>query len=51
VCFKSCEDKDAFLRAARLIAVGDKYLDGYAVARTLGIEMPTDTDSTPPIPE
>lgn len=43
VCFKSREDKEAFLRAARLMAVGDKYLDGYAVARTLDIEMPTDT--------
>ena len=44
LCFKSREDKDAFLRAARLMAIGDKYLDGYAVARQLGIEMPsTDT--------
>lgn len=42
VCFKTREDKDAFLAAARLMAIGDKYLDGYAVARTLGIPMPTD---------
>jgi hypothetical protein len=42
VCFKTREDKDAFLTAARLLALGDKYLDGYAVARTLGIPMPTD---------
>jgi len=44
VCFKSRADKDAFLAAARLMPVGDKYLDGYAVARTLGIEMPTNED-------
>jgi hypothetical protein len=44
VCFKSRADKDAFLAAARLMQVGDKYLDGYAVARTLGIEMPTNED-------
>jgi hypothetical protein len=44
VCFKSRADKDAFLAAARLMPVGDKYLDGYAVARTLGIPMPTDED-------
>lgn len=39
VCFKSREDKEAFLRAAGLAQIGDKYLDGYAVARALGIEM------------
>lgn len=42
VCFKTREDKDAFLAAARLLPVGDKYLDGYAVARTLGIPVPTE---------
>lgn len=46
VCFKSREDKEAFLRGARLLAVGDKYLDGYVVARTLGITMPTDDTDT-----
>ena len=44
MCFKSRADKDAFLTAARLIAVGDKYLDDYAVARTLGIPIPTNED-------
>jgi hypothetical protein len=44
LCFKSRADKEAFLRAAGLMAVGDKYLDGYAVARVLGIHMP-DTDT------
>ncbi|MBP2320475.1 hypothetical protein JOF56_000860 [Kibdelosporangium banguiense] len=44
LCFKSREDKEAFLKAAGLMAVGDKYLDGYAVARVLDIPMPsTDT--------
>lgn len=40
VCFKSRQDKDTFLAAAGLNSIGDKYLDGYAVARVLGIEMP-----------
>lgn len=46
VCFKTREDKDAFLATARLMAVGDKYLDGYAVARALGIALPINNDST-----
>ncbi|GAB3873816.1 hypothetical protein GCM10029964_014710 [Kibdelosporangium lantanae] len=40
VCFKSREDKDAFLAAAGLVVIGDKYLDGYATARTLNVPMP-----------
>jgi hypothetical protein len=40
VCFKSRQDKDAFLAAAGLVVIGDKYLDGYATARTLGVPMP-----------
>ncbi|MER7009923.1 hypothetical protein ABT324_00645 [Saccharopolyspora sp. NPDC000359] len=39
VCFKSREDKEKFLRNAGLLAIGDKYMDGYAVARVLGVEM------------
>jgi hypothetical protein len=46
LCFKSRADKDAFLAAARLLVVGDKYLDGYAAAAILGIPMPADTDET-----
>ncbi|XVV05344.1 hypothetical protein ACQPW3_08110 [Actinosynnema sp. CA-248983] len=42
VCFKTRADKEAFLAAARLMPIGDKYLDGYAVARALGIPMPTE---------
>ncbi|MCU1680179.1 MAG: hypothetical protein JWQ81_918 [Amycolatopsis sp.] len=45
VCFKTRKDKDAFLAAARLLAVGDKYLDGYAVARVLGIPTLTEDDT------
>ncbi|MBM7771741.1 hypothetical protein JOD54_001945 [Actinokineospora baliensis] len=42
LCFKTRADKEAFLRAARLLILGDKYLDGHAAARILGIPMPTD---------
>lgn len=41
LCFKSREDKDAFLKAARLMHIGDKYLDGRAAAVVLGVDMPT----------
>ncbi|ONI87357.1 hypothetical protein ALI22I_23340 [Saccharothrix sp. ALI-22-I] len=44
VCFKTRADKEAFLAAARLMSIGDKYLDGYVVARVLGIPMPTDAE-------
>lgn len=40
LCFKSREEKDAFLRAARLWHVGDKYLDGRAAAAVLGVDLP-----------
>jgi hypothetical protein len=39
LCFKSREDKDTFLQRAKLFAIGDKYLDGYAVAGVLGVPM------------
>lgn len=39
VCFKSREDKERFLNRAGLLRVGDKYLDGYQVARILGIDV------------
>ncbi|MFK0249269.1 hypothetical protein ACIQUM_31610 [Amycolatopsis azurea] len=39
VCFKTREDKEKFLRNAKLLAIGDKYMDGYAVASTLGVPM------------
>ncbi len=43
LCFTSREEKDAFLHAARLFHIGDKYLDGRAAAAVLGVTMP-DTD-------
>ena len=42
LCFKTREDKERFLTRAKLLAIGDKYLDGYAVARVLGISMDDD---------
>ncbi len=39
VCFKTREDKEKFLRNAKLLPIGDKYMDGYAVARALGVPM------------
>lgn len=44
VCFKTREDKEAFLHAAKLIAIGDKYLDGYQVARLIGMDLDLDQD-------
>lgn len=47
VCFKTRQDKEDFLAAAELLLIGDKYLDGYATAKQLGITMPTrDTNDT-----
>ncbi|WNV86582.1 hypothetical protein [Umezawaea sp. Da 62-37] len=40
LCFKSRAEKDAFLHAARLFHVGDKYLDGRAAALALGVDLP-----------
>ncbi|MCS7484668.1 hypothetical protein ACFFQW_45115 [Umezawaea endophytica] len=40
LCFKSRDEKDAFLHAARLFHIGDKYLDGLAAAAVLGVAMP-----------
>ena len=41
VCFNSRDDKEAFLKAvkANKNVMGDKYLDGYKLARLLGVEM------------
>ena len=40
VCFSSREQKETFLKAMDLIAHGDKYLDGYEVAKKFNIELP-----------
>ncbi len=41
VCFTSREDKEAFLKAAnaKKNLMGDKYLDGYKLAKLLGLDM------------
>lgn len=40
VCFRDREHKDAFLAAVGASRLGDKYLDGHALARLLGIDLP-----------
>lgn len=40
LCFQTREQKEAFLKALNLLAIGDKYLDGQEVARVLGVELP-----------
>lgn len=37
VCFRTREQKEKFLTLAKLIELGDKYLDGEAVAKSLNI--------------
>jgi hypothetical protein len=38
VCFKSRADKDAFMAAVGAVRrLGDKYIDGYALSKQLGI--------------
>ncbi|USX56337.1 hypothetical protein [Lentzea sp. HUAS12] len=41
LCFKSREDKEAFLKYAGLMHIGDKYLDGHAAAALLGVDLTT----------
>ncbi len=38
-CFPSRESKDAFLSAVGAARLGDKYIDGVALAKILGIEL------------
>lgn len=40
LCFQSREQKERFLEAMQWLADGDKYLDGPAIARKLGIGLP-----------
>lgn len=42
VCFKNRRDKEAFLAAIKAGRLGDKYLDGYALAKLLGVELPSE---------
>lgn len=52
VCFQTRDQKEQFLRAMGLITLGDKYLDGWAVAKRLRVpldraeEVPYNTGKT-----
>lgn len=39
LCFQSRDQKEEFLRALDLIQHGDKYLDGWTVAKKLGVRL------------
>lgn len=39
LCFQTSEQKERFLEALKIIDLGDKYLDGLAVANRLGIDL------------
>lgn len=41
LCFQTREQKEVFLKALKLIELGDKYIDGQAAARVLGVELPS----------
>ena len=40
ICFETREQKEAFLRASRTAALGDKYIDGKRFAAMLKISLP-----------
>jgi hypothetical protein len=40
ICFSSREQKEHFLKQTNLLEIGDKYLDGYKVAKKFNIELP-----------
>jgi len=40
LCFQSREAKEAFLAATSTARLGDKYIDGHAFAKALGIDLP-----------
>ena len=45
--FQTREEKEAFLKAAKLFEHGDKYLDGHFVAKKLGIQFEKDQTGYP----
>jgi len=47
VCFQSREEKESFLKNSGLIDFGDKYLDGWDVAKTMGIAIEKDSSGYP----
>ena len=40
LCFRSREAKEAFLAATSTSRLGDKYVDGHAFAKALGVDLP-----------
>lgn len=40
LCFRSRKHKEAFIAGAGAARLGDKYVDGHAFARSLGIDLP-----------
>ncbi|OGA98131.1 MAG: hypothetical protein A3E79_11785 [Burkholderiales bacterium RIFCSPHIGHO2_12_FULL_61_11] len=40
LCFQTREQKEHFLREAKLLQHGDKYIDGALLAKRMGIELP-----------
>lgn len=40
LCFQTREQKDHFLREAKLLQAGDKYIDGALLAKRMGITLP-----------
>lgn len=47
ICFQTREQKEEFLHKAHLIDLGDKYLDGMAVAKVMGIKLTSRIPSMP----
>ena len=39
VCFRDRDSKDAFLKAINAARLGDKYIDGHALARLLKVDI------------
>ncbi|WGH92105.1 hypothetical protein QDX21_07115 [Auritidibacter ignavus] len=42
VCFKNRGHKEKFLKAIDALPIGDKYLDGYKLAKLLGVDLEVD---------
>jgi hypothetical protein len=40
LCFQTREQKEHFLREAKLLQAGDKYIDGALLAKRMGITLP-----------
>ena len=51
LCFETREQKDAFLKAIGVYELGDKYIDGQAVAQRMGIALPETSMSYRPAAE